>query len=75
VNVAVLRLHDMDSTHLGVSHPFDIVRLFGLRLRIVILRAVQVQIVDQETLFLCGWSLGQSRVCGDTFLCLVIYKS
>lgn len=75
MNVAILRLHNVNSAHLGVSQPFDIVWLLGLGLRVVVLRVFQVQIVDQETLLLSGWSLGQGRVCGETLLCLVIYKS
>jgi len=37
VNVAVLRLHDLNGAHLGISHPLDIIRLLNLELRVVVL--------------------------------------
>ena len=73
VNIAVLGLHDLDGTHLGISHPLNIIRLLNLELRVVVLGVLQVQIVNQETLVLSWRPLCQRCIRRLALSCLVIY--
>lgn len=42
MDVAVLGLHDLDRTHLGVGHPLDIIGFLLLELRIIVFGVLQV---------------------------------
>lgn len=42
MDVAVLGLHDLDRTHLGVGHPLDVIGLLLLELRIIVLGVLQI---------------------------------
>lgn len=71
VNIAILRLHDLNSCHLCILHPFDVIWRLDLEVRIVVFRVLEIQIVDQETLLL-GWgSFGKGRICCESLPGLV----
>jgi len=56
----------------GFFHPLDIIGFLDLQVRVVIFGVLEIQIVDQETLFLRWWPLGQGTVGSHTLLGLVV---
>jgi len=71
VNVAILRLHDLNSRHLCILHPFNIIRRLDLQVRVVVFGVLKIQVVDQETLLLGRRSLGERRLCCESLPGLV----